>query len=288
MDADSFLPEVARTPAPRLRSGSRLRTLAVSAVSAVVIFFGARSALPSLAGALQLSTLPRAPLAQSGPVLAPVTAIPAWTRSDVSAVRMRSDVRAALAEDPEAFYASVYEGAEADGVLCGAACRSILHSQGYPMPLRAAVGSRAGTPVMMGKPKNGIFTPVVKLTKRLMGEGRFKSFRADVISQHTKVIQAFVDTSETEFGCLALSKLFELADKDGSGSIDREELENALYTLGFTHLRDEQIDKILQRADQDDNCVLDYDEFVKEAPKTLKTNLVKLAKENGASLGFLS
>ena len=47
----------------------------------------------------------------------------------MSAVRMRSDVRAALAEDPEAFYASVYEGAEADGVLCGAACRSILHSQ---------------------------------------------------------------------------------------------------------------------------------------------------------------
>ena len=34
--------------------------------------------------------------------------------------------------------------------------------------------------------------------------------------------------------------------------------------------------------------VIDYDEFVKEAPKTLKTNLVKLAKENGAELGFLS
>ena len=34
--------------------------------------------------------------------------------------------------------------------------------QGYPMPLRAAVGSRAGTPVMMGKPKDGIFTPVAE------------------------------------------------------------------------------------------------------------------------------
>ena len=42
---------------------------------------------------------------------------------------MHSDVRAALAADPEAFYASVYEGAEADGVLCGAACRSILRTQ---------------------------------------------------------------------------------------------------------------------------------------------------------------
>ena len=69
----------------------------------------------------------------------------------------------------------------------------------------------------------------------------------------------------------------------------------------------------MSRADEDDNCdalcpdrnvgaarirkwgyrsmpagVIDYDEFVKEAPKTLKTNLVKLAKNNGAELGFLS
>ena len=44
----------------------------------------------------------------------------------------------------------------------------------------------------------------------------------------------------------------------------------------------------MKRADEDDNCVIDYEEFVKEAPKTLKTNLVKLAKNNGAELGFLS
>ena len=43
----------------------------------------------------------------------------------------------------------------------------------------------------------------------------------------------------------------------------------------------------MKRADEDDNCVIDYDEFVKGA-KTLKTNLVKLAKNNGAELGFLS
>ena len=49
-----------------------------------------------------------------------------------------------------------------------------------------------------------------------------------------------------------------------------------------------QIDAIMKRADEDDNCVIDYEEFVKEAPKTLKTNLVKLAKNNGAELGFLS
>jgi hypothetical protein len=190
--------------------------------------------------------------------------------------------------DPEAFYAAVYEGAEVDGVVCGATCRSVLRTQGYPMPLRAARASRAGTPAMMGKGKDGIFTPIVLLTKRLMGKDKFNSFRGNVIAQHTKVIQAFVETSDSPVGCIALEKLFELADKDKSGTIDREELENALYTLGFTHLRDGQIDQILKRADEDDNCVIDYDEFMAEAPKTLKTNLVKLAKENGASLGFLS
>ena len=38
----------------------------------------------------------------------------------------------------------------------------------------------------------------------------------------------------------------------------------------------------------DDSCTIDYQEFVAEAPKTLKTNLVKLAKENGEKLGLLA
>ena len=102
--------------------------------------------------------------------------------------------------------------------------------------------------------------------------------------------------------------------------MDRDELERALKKLGFYHLSAGQIDAIMKRADEDDNCtarcpdrsvgtfiihstesrapvganrsvsagVIDYEEFVKEAPKTLKTNLVKLAKNNGAELGFLS
>ena len=76
-------------------------------------------------------------------------------------------------------------------------------------------------------------------------------------------------------------------DPDG-GTIDRDELEKALKKLGFYHLSGAQLDAIMKRADEDDNCVIDYDEFVKEAPKTLKTNWVKLAKNNGAELGFLS
>ena len=59
----------------------------------------------------------------------------------------------------------------------------------------------------------------------------------------------------------------------------------ALRALGFSHLQEKQIDGILSRADADENEVIDFEEFVREAPKTLRTNLVKLAKQNGAELG---
>ena len=107
---------------------------------------------------------------------------------------------------------------------------------------------------MMGTAKNGIFSPIVRLAKRLVGKERFMSFRGRVIGAHTKVIQAFVDTSDSPFGCLALEKLFELADLDGDGTVDRDELERALKKLGFYHLSAGQIDAIMKRADEDDNC----------------------------------
>ena len=150
----------------------------------------------------------------------------------------------------------------------------------------SAVVARASPAEM--KAKDGIFTPIVKLVRGIVGDKAFLPFRAKVISKHTEIIQSFVETSDSPFGCMALEKLFEVADMDGNGTIDRDELKVALNKLGFSHLTDAQIDKILERADADDNCVIDYDEFVKEAPKTLKTNLVKLAKNNGADLGFLS
>jgi len=85
----------------------------------------------------------------------------------------------------------------------------------------ATATSRRNTP-RMGGTKDGPFTPVVQLTKRLIGKERFLKFRGSVISEHTKVIQAFVDTAETPFGCMALKKLFDLADMDGNGTIDND------------------------------------------------------------------
>merc|ERR1712182_181719 len=109
-----------------------------------------------------------------------------------------------------------------------------------------------------------------------------------VIAEHTKVISKFVDTSESKFGQIALKSLFEAADKDGNGTLDKEEVKDALNALGFKFIEDKDVDKIFKRADSDKNEVIDFEEFVKEAPKTLRVSLVKLARENGHDLGFLA
>lgn len=134
----------------------------------------------------------------------------------------------------------------------------------------------------------GIFAPVVLGTKRLMGEKELNKLRADVIAKHTKVINAFVDTSESPFGQLVLKRMFAAADKDGNGTLDRDEIRSALHDLGFSFIEDKQLDKIMSRADADGNEVIDFEEFVKETPKTLRMSLVKLAKSNGHDLGFLA
>lgn len=134
----------------------------------------------------------------------------------------------------------------------------------------------------------GIFAPVVLQAKKSFGVNEINALRAKVIAEHTKVIAKFVDTSESPFGRIALKALFEAADKDGNGTLDRDEVEAALLALGFTHLNDKKIEGIVARADVDDNQVIDFEEFCREAPKTLRTNLVKLAKDNGHDLGFLA
>jgi hypothetical protein len=135
--------------------------------------------------------------------------------------------------------------------------------------------------------KEGIFAPAVLGAKNVMGEQKLKEVRAAVITKHSKVIADFVDTSESKFGQLVLKRMFEYADKDGNGTLDREELRSALYDLGFDFLDEKKVDQIMKNADKDKNDVIDFEEFVKATPKSLRTNLVKLAKQNGHDLGFL-
>jgi len=136
--------------------------------------------------------------------------------------------------------------------------------------------------------KVGLFAPLVKGTKAVMGEKELNKLRAEVIAQHSKVISAFVDTSDSPFGQIVLKQLFEAADKDGNGTLDRGEIRDALHALGFTFVEDKQLDQIFKRGDLDGNQVIDFEEFVKETPKTLRSSLIKMAKTNGHDLGFLA
>ena len=135
--------------------------------------------------------------------------------------------------------------------------------------------------------KNGVFSPAVHLAKAALGEKKLNKIRADVISLHSDVIGNFVGTSNSGFGQATLRTLFQAADKNGNGSIEEEELAKALQTLGFDWLKEKQIKGIFKRADTDESGTIDLEEFLREAPKTLRTNLVKLAKKNGGDMGLL-
>jgi hypothetical protein len=135
--------------------------------------------------------------------------------------------------------------------------------------------------------REGLFAPLVIGAKQVMGEQKLKELRASVITKHSKVIANFVDTSESKFGQLVLKKMFDYADKDGNGTLDKEEVRSALLDLGFDFLDEKQVASIMKNADKDKNDVIDFEEFVKATPKSLRTNLVKLAKNNGHDLGFL-
>jgi len=134
----------------------------------------------------------------------------------------------------------------------------------------------------------GIFAPAVLGAKAIMGTKELNELRADIIAKHTKVISAFVDTSDSPFGQLVLRRMFEAADKDDNGTLDREEIKDALHSLGFTFVGDKQLDIVFKRADLNGDAVIDFEEFVKDTPKTLRSSLVKLAKQNGHDLGFLA
>jgi len=144
------------------------------------------------------------------------------------------------------------------------------------------------TPAKGGHGKDGVFSPMVLFVKGIMGDQLLNKVRGKVISLHSDVIGSFVDTSSTAFGDAVLRSLFRLADKDESGTIDKEELQVALQSLGFTWLEAKQVDGIFKRADADGNGSIEMDEWMAEAPKTLRTNLIKLAKKNGGEMGLLA
>ena len=99
---------------------------------------------------------------------------------------------------------------------------------------------RLGQPMMMGGKivSHGPFAPAVRGLKNIMGEQELNELRAKIIGEHSKVIKQFVDTSDTPTGQIALKVLFEAADKDGNGTLDKEEVAAALRALCLLYTSD--------------------------------------------------
>lgn len=154
------------------------------------------------------------------------------------------------------------------------------------VPAKSVLSKKAPREAAPGH-KEGIFSPMVLFVKGVLGAETLNKVRGKAISLHSDVIGSFVQTSESAFGDAVLRSLFHVADKDGDGTICKNELGEALQSLGFIWLQDKQVTGIFKRADKDENKAIDVEEWIMEAPKTLRTNLVKLAKKNGGELGFL-
>lgn len=151
-----------------------------------------------------------------------------------------------------------------------------------PKPVAKNVPKKKGNPH-----KEGVFSPIVVAAGAVLGDEQLNKVRAKAISMHSDIIKSFVDTSDSAFGKAVLRQIFEIVDADGSGYLDKEELGKALNLLGFKWLKEKHVEKIFERADANGDKEISLEEFVEEAPKTLRTNLIKLAKTNGGDMGLL-
>ena len=136
--------------------------------------------------------------------------------------------------------------------------------------------------------QDGILAPVVTTLKAVVGEDELNKVRGKVIALHSDVIKSFVDTADSPVGQTVLKTMFAVADVDKNGTLEENELNEALESLGFRFLNEKQKRGIFERADADKDGHIDLEEWMSEAPKTLRTNLVKLAKQNGGALGLLA
>ncbi|CAB9496458.1 expressed unknown protein [Seminavis robusta] len=191
-----------------------------------------------------------------------------------------------MSSEPFPYYASL---ADTSNTLVEEAANEIALSE-EPAPKAEAPKPKTAAPKKKKGPvhKEGVLSPMVMFVRGFLGDELLNKVRGKAISIHSGVIGNFVETSDSVFGDAVLRSLFHLADKDGNGTICEAELQEAMQSLGFDWLQAKQVAGIFKRADADESGTIDMDEWVKEAPKTLRTNLVKLAKKNGNDMGLLS
>ena len=191
-----------------------------------------------------------------------------------------SSVSSSASEQLEKAYQQAVEAA--DTALDAA--KMIMDIPPSPVaPKTAAAPKKKG-----GNPhKEGLFSPIVVAAGAVLGDEQLNKIRGKVISLHSDLIKSFVDTADSAFGNVVLRQLFDVVDVDKSGYLDKTEVATALNMLGFKWLGEKQVDGIFARADANGDSEISLEEFMVEAPRTLRTNLVKLAKSNGAEMGLL-
>jgi len=85
------------------------------------------------------------------------------------------------------------------------------------------------------------------------GRLQFEEF-AELVEEHRK-------SKEEELESLA--KAFTAFDKNGDGLISKEELRQALTTLGMGKLSDEEVEELFADADTDENGCIDFNELIR-------------------------
>jgi len=79
-------------------------------------------------------------------------------------------------------------------------------------------------------------------------------------TEFAELVEAHRKSREEERESLA--KAFKTFDVNGDGLISKEELRQALTTLGFSKLSDDEVEELFAETDADDNGFIDFNELI--------------------------
>lgn len=140
------------------------------------------------------------------------------------------------------------------------------------------------------KDGSGVFSSVVLLAKDVLAEETLNKVRGGLISKLSDLISGFVFTAaDSEIGKSILIRLFEATDKKKDGLVDADkELTEGLHSIRICLAPGEANESYSVACRHGRKGRYEKGEWLVAAPKTLRTNLMKLAKKNGGHPGFLA